>query len=42
MLLKNTIDIHATSVEYSKFFIDQEGNQQSSFDFGVMYVGQYA
>lgn len=42
MLLKDTIDIHATSVEYSKFFIDAEGNQQTAFDFGNMYVGQFS
>ena len=41
-MLKDTIDIHATSVEYSKFFIDEQGNQQTIFDFGNMYVGQFS
>ena len=39
ILVKDRIDIHATTVEYARFVIDGKGVQTSNFDFGQMYVG---
>ena len=40
ILVKDQIDIHATSVDFSRFVIDDKGNQTFSFDFGTLYVGE--
>ena len=33
------IDVNATSVEFSRFVIDDQGNNCQSFDFGTFYYG---
>ncbi|CAD8117028.1 unnamed protein product [Paramecium sonneborni] len=38
--LKNPIDINATSIEFTRFLIDQSGTQNNHFDFGTIYYGQ--
>ena len=40
ILVKDTIDIHATPVEFARFIVDNKGNQNFSFDFGTLFVGQ--
>jgi hypothetical protein len=40
ILVKDTIDIHATAVEFSRFIVDDKGIQTSSFDFGTLFIGQ--
>ena len=40
ILVKDSIDIHATPVEFARFIVDSKGNQNFSFDFGTLYVGQ--
>ena len=40
ILVKDTIDIHATPVEFARFIVDDKGNQNFSFDFGTLYTGQ--
>jgi hypothetical protein len=42
ILVKDTIDIHATAVEFARFIVDDKGTQTSSFDFGTLFVGQEA
>ncbi|CAD8106047.1 unnamed protein product [Paramecium primaurelia] len=38
--LKNPIDINATSIEFTRFLIDQNGTQSNHFNFGTMFYGQ--
>ncbi|KAL4498636.1 hypothetical protein ABPG72_019754 [Tetrahymena utriculariae] len=38
--LQKHIDINATSVEFTRFIIDENGSQVSQFDFGTFYYGQ--
>ncbi len=38
--MKDSIDIHATSVDHSRYIIDDRNNQTNSFDFGTMFVGE--
>ena len=38
--MKDTIDIHATSVDHSRYIIDGRNSQTTSFDFGTMFVGE--
>ena len=40
ILVKDKIDIHATSVDFARFVIDDKGNQTLSFDFGTLSVGE--
>ena len=40
ILVKDSIDIHATSVDHSRYIIDDRNNQTNSFDFGTMFVGE--
>jgi hypothetical protein len=40
ILVKDSIDIHATSVDHSRYIIDTKNNQTTSFDFGTMFVGE--
>lgn len=40
ILVKDSIDIHATSVEHSRYIIDDRNNQTTSFDFGTLFVGE--
>jgi hypothetical protein len=41
-LVKDTIDIHATAVEFARFIVDDKGNQTTSFDFATLFIGQEA
>lgn len=38
--IQKTIDVNATSIEFSRFLIDENGNQCSQLDFGLTYYGQ--
>ncbi|KAM3144881.1 hypothetical protein pb186bvf_002886, partial [Paramecium bursaria] len=38
--LQKTIDINATSIEFTRFLIDENGVQSNFFDFGTIYYGQ--
>lgn len=38
--MKDSIDIHATSVDHSRYIIDDKSNQSTAFDFGTMFVGE--
>lgn len=40
ILVKDSIDIHATSVDHSRYIIDDKNNQTTNFDFGTMFVGE--
>ena len=40
ILVKDKIDIHATTVEFSRYVVDAKGGQNSSFDFKNLYAGQ--
>lgn len=40
ILVKDSIDIHATSVDHSRYIIDDKNNQTNNFDFGTMFVGE--
>ncbi len=40
ILVKDSIDIHATAVEHSRYIIDDRNNQTTSFDFGTLFVGE--
>ncbi len=40
ILVKDTIDIHATAVEFARFIVDDKGSQTTSFDFGTLFTGQ--
>lgn len=40
ILVKDTIDIHATAVEFARFIVDDKGTQTTSFDFGTLFTGQ--
>lgn len=38
--LQKHIDVNATSVEFTRFIIDDNGSQVSQFDFGTFYYGE--
>ncbi|EGR30900.1 hypothetical protein IMG5_121460 [Ichthyophthirius multifiliis] len=38
--LQKQVDVTATCVEFSKFIIDNKGNQCTQFDFGTFYFGE--
>lgn len=38
--LQKTIDVNATSVEFTRFVIDENGSQANQFDFQTFYFGQ--
>lgn len=38
--LQKQIDVNATSVEFTRFIIDENGAQANQFDFGTFYYGQ--
>lgn len=38
--LQKTIDINATSIEFTRFLIDENGTQTNQLDFGTTYYGQ--
>ncbi|CAD8120828.1 unnamed protein product [Paramecium sonneborni] len=38
--LKNPIEINATSIQFTRFLIDQNGTQSNTFHFGTMFYGQ--
>jgi hypothetical protein len=38
--LQKNIDINATSIEFTRFLIDENGTQSTLFDFGTTYYGQ--
>lgn len=38
--LQKNIDINATSIEFTRFLIDENGTQTTQFDFGTTYYGQ--
>ena len=40
ILVKDSIDINATPVDFSRFVVDNKGNQNFSFDFGTLFVGE--
>ena len=40
ILVKDSIDIHATSVDHSRYIVDERNNQTTSFDFGTLFVGE--
>jgi hypothetical protein len=39
-LIKNKIDLHATTINHARLLIDQKGNQIETIDFGGLLVGE--